>query len=262
MLEQGSAEAAFTKQSDHFDELDRSNKLASHLRERVRKEVLKWHTKPADILELNCGTGIDAIYYASKGHKVFATDASSGMIRKLEEKLNGRASGIQCKLLSYHEVRQLKGLKFDHIVSNFGGLNCTGNLEEVLNQFYDLLHEKGKVTLVIMPKVCPWELIQVFKGKFRTAFRRLRGKTVAKVEGISFECFYYNPSFIIRRMRKDFEIRTLKGLFICVPPEFYTGFVERYPRLYKRLAWLDDRISGYFPFNRCCDHFMITLEKK
>ena len=52
---------AFSKQSEVFDKLDEENLLSAHLRKIFRKEVEK-HTSPgSSILELNCGTGIDAL---------------------------------------------------------------------------------------------------------------------------------------------------------------------------------------------------------
>ena len=152
--------------------------------------------------------------------------------------------------------------KFDHIVSNFGGLNCTDNLKDVLLKLSPLLNAHGKVTLMIMPRVCPWELILMFKGKFKTAFRRFKKNTPAHIEGVNFSCYYYNPGYVITTLKKEFDVVTLKGVCITVPPEFYQGFVERYPKLFSLLKKTDKAICSVFPFNRWCDHYMITLQKK
>jgi hypothetical protein len=48
---------------------------------------------------------------------------------------------------------------------------------------------------------------------------------------------------------------------VFVPPEFYSNFVERYPRLFSLLRKLESAVGAYFPFNRCCDHYLITLQK-
>ena len=52
-----------------------------------RKRVWKWLVpllnesgRSLNILEINCGTGEDAIRLASMGHRVIATDASAAMI--------------------------------------------------------------------------------------------------------------------------------------------------------------------------------------
>ncbi len=267
MLQQDNSEKvseAFSKQSVVFDELDKQNPLSKHLRNIFREEVMS-HLKPgSSILELNCGTGLDAIYFASLGHHVLATDNAPGMIAALQDKVDrlGLTDAVSCQRLNYHDLSRLAPQKFDFIVSNFGGLNCTPDLEDVLNQLAPLLNEGGKVTLVIMPKICPWELAMVLKGKLRTAFRRFKKKTSANVEGVSFDCYYYNPSYVISRVKDTFHVRGLKGIFITVPPEFYQNFVERYPLLYRILSRTDNIIGRVFPFNRCCDHFMITLQKR
>jgi ubiquinone/menaquinone biosynthesis C-methylase UbiE len=46
------------------------------------------------ILEINCGTGEDAIWFSKKGHTISATDASSGMIDVAKQK--SKAAGIPC----------------------------------------------------------------------------------------------------------------------------------------------------------------------
>lgn len=255
---------AFSAQSGIFDRINVENKLTDHLRQLYRTEVDRQARPGSTMLELNCGTGIDTLYFAKQGHHLLATDNAEGMLEQLRSKVGqyNLEDRIAVRRCSFSELHHLGDQKFDHILSNFGGLNCTDDLNGVLQQFKDRLNEGGKVTLVIMPRVTPWELIMMFKGDFKTAFRRFRKHTPARVEGVYFSCYYYNPGYVIRALRKDFRVLTLKGIYITVPPEFYQGFVERYPKLYKLLSAIDKRISHWFPFNRCCDHYMITLEKK
>ncbi len=255
---------AFTAQSPIFDRINVDNKLTDHLREIFRNEVLSQIKQEGSILELNCGTGIDSLYFAHKGHNVLATDNASGMVEQLQEKvkqqqLSGRVAVQKC---SFSALEQLGDKKFDYIISNFGGLNCTSDLNQVLQQFKDHLNDGGKATLVIMPRIAPWELVMAFKGDFKTAFRRFRKHTPAHVEGVHFSVYYYNPSYVIKALKKDFKVLTLKGIYFAVPPEFYERFVERYPRLYKFLRRTESILSRVFPFTYCCDHYMITLQKR
>lgn len=255
---------AFSNQSSIFDKLYRENKLSEYLREQFRSEVLSNLKPNSSILELNCGTGMDAMYFAEQGHSVLATDNAPGMLSKLDEKIKNSSleDKIQTQRCSFHDIHTLNGKTFDHIISNFGGLNCTDNLKDVLLQFKPLLNDHGKITLMIMPKICPWELAMVFKGKFKTAFRRFKKNTPAHIEGVHFYCYYYNPSYVKRVLKGDFKLITLNGIFITVPPEFYQNFVERYPKLFSFLKILDSKICSLFPFTYCCDHYMITLEKQ
>ena len=50
--------------------------------------TLEEFLSPGDnIFELNAGTGIDAVYFAEKGHSVFAIDNAEGMLIELEKKI-------------------------------------------------------------------------------------------------------------------------------------------------------------------------------
>ncbi len=255
---------AFSKQSLIFDELYNSNSLTAYYREIFRHEVDLNIAEKSSILEINCGTGIDALYFAGKGHKILATDLSTGMINELTNKIQDLKLGnnIESKVLSYHELYKLGDTKFDYIVSGFGGLNCTNKLNQVLSQFPSILNDKGKITLAIMPKICPWEILMLFKGKFKTAFRRFRKRTPAHIEGEHFYCYYYNPGYIIETLKKEFKLVSLKGVFITVPPDFIHNFIEKYPKLFLLFSRIDRRICTIFPFTQWCDYYIITLQKK
>ena len=255
---------AFSNQAPVFDEISTQNKLSDYLRVIFRNEVLFQLRPKSYILELNCGTGLDAVFFAKHGHRILATDNAPGMIEQIGRKIieNGFEDQLQAELLSFHNLNQLEGKKFDHIISNFGGLNCTDDLKDVLLQLPDLLNDRGKITLVVMPKLSPWEIIQVFRFKFKTAFRRFGKNSSAQIEGVRFQCYYYSPRYIIKTLKNEFDLITLKGIFITVPPEYYKNFVENYPKLFSLLSKLDNAICRFFPFTYCCDHYLITLQKK
>lgn len=254
---------AFSKQSKVFDTLNEENKISQYLRNIFRQEILK-HAKPKGlILELNCGTGLDAVYFAEQGHTLLATDISKGMLQELEKKikeknLHGRIATL---LSSFHDIDKIQNKKYDHIISNFGGLNCTDNLQDVLLKFSPLLNDDGKITLMIMPKICLWEIIMLFKGNFKIALRRFKNGTPARIENVQFLCYYYNPSYIIRSLGKKYEVLSLRGVCIFAPPEAHNKFAERFPKLFLFLCHLDNVVGKYFPFTYCCDHYLITLKK-
>src|SRR5438105_2569973 len=49
--------------------------------------ILQSYNRPLKILEINCGTGEDALHLAEMGHEIIATDASGVMIEKAQRKL-------------------------------------------------------------------------------------------------------------------------------------------------------------------------------
>lgn len=256
---------AFSKQSFVFDDLYTTNLLSEYMRKKFREELVL-HLKPqSHILELNCGTGMDTLYIAGLGHTILATDNADGMLQHIKAKVEQHQlhDRIQIQKCNFEHLEQLQPQTFDHIYSNFSGLNCTQQLNKVLQSMTPLLNDKGKISIVIMPKICPWELIMLFRGQFKTAFRRFKkGGTDAHIEGTIFKCFYYNPNYVIKALKKDFKVVSLKGMSITVPPPFIEHFVERHPKWFKVLSKLDGIIEKWWPFTVCCDQYMITLEKR
>ncbi|HTN18114.1 MAG TPA: class I SAM-dependent methyltransferase [Chitinophagaceae bacterium] len=266
LLQEENVSLAFSKQSAIFDQIDEENKIILWIRNRVQQEVLGHIQKDAHLLELNCGTGIDALFFVHNGIRVTATDNAPGMLQQLNQKieqqqLQDRIKALRC---SFNELQELgTATQYDYVFSNFGGLNCTPELGKVLQDIDRLLKPGGRFTLVIMPRFCPWEVLLAAKGKFRFAFRRLKkGPVSAKVEGQHFDCYYYSPDFIIRHLGATFDLLSLKSLSLTTPPPFVENFIERFPKTFSRLERWENKWCSKAPFNRWGDHFMITMEKK
>lgn len=261
------AAAAFTRQSALFDDLYLPDTIVQYKRERVRMHVIRYLPPQGSILELNAGTGEDAIYFARKGHRVHATDISSGMQQVLagkvkEARLENRISYEPCSFTELERLRQ-KG-PFDLVFSNLAGLNCTPDLDKVLAAIEHLLKPGAILTLVLLPKFCLWESLLVFKGYFKTAFRRFSGSSgaPAQVEGIRFRCWYYNPSYITRRLDTAFSLLSIEGLCAFVPPSYIRHFPEKHPRLYRFLQRKEDRLKSRWPWRSVGDYYIISMRKK
>jgi ubiquinone/menaquinone biosynthesis C-methylase UbiE len=261
------ASEAFSAQAVIFDDIYAGDTIIKYKRERVRNHVINLLSPGSLILELNSGTGDDALFFAQQGHTVHATDVSAGMQAELKHKvkLSGLENRITAELCSYTQLEQLQNKgPYDHIFSNFAGLNCTNELEKVLVSFDVLLNPGGSVTLVILPKFCLWETLLLFKGKFRTAFRRLFSSNGASahIQGVYFKCWYYNPSFIINRLKDKFNLAGIEGLCTMVPPSYMEGFAEKHPAVYAYLKNKEDKFKGSWPWKYIGDYYIISLKKK
>jgi hypothetical protein len=160
------------------------------------------------------------------------------------------------------ELDKLDNQQFDHVFSNFGGLNCTDKLGEVINSFDKILKPGGTATLVLMPKVCPWELALALKGNFKVAFRRLKkGGTPSHLEGKEFMTYYYSPQTVRRMFGRNYSLVKIEGLGITVPPPYLENFAIKHPRIYKMLSSIEGSISSIPPFRSWADHFVITVRK-
>lgn len=261
------AEKAFSKQSGIFDELYSSNIIIQYKRQRVRDHLQQFLRPTSKILELNAGTGEDAVWFAQQGHTVHATDISKGMQEKLIEKVRQYIleKRITTELCSFTELQDLKNKgPYDLIFSNFAGLNCTGELDKVLHSFSPLLKPNGIVTLVILPEFCLWESLLFFKGKFKTAFRRFfsRKGVKAHIEGEYFTCWYYDPSYVIKNMKRSYEVLSVEGLCTLVPPSYLENFPTKRPSLFNWLKEKEDKWKGKWPWKGIGDYYIISLKKK
>lgn len=256
--------AAFSKQSSHFDEDDSSNPILQLWRQRVYQHVEFFLKSNSKILELNAGTGIDAIYFSKQGHHVHATDISDGMISTLRKKIDqlNLTDKISIQQASFENLNEVNG-KFDCVFSDFGGLNCTDDLRKVTRHFSDLLNPGGFVTFVIMPRMCPWEWLWLLKGKLKNALRRFSSKGAnSHLEGHHFTTCYFSLAEIRNAMGTGFKLLKAESLGCVSPPPSATNFVQAFPNLTRFLNTLDKKLSGKFPFNRWGDHLIVTFQLK
>ena len=258
---------AFTQQSKTFDNLYQDNTIIQYKRQRVWQHIQPLLKPNSYILELNSGTGEDAIWLAKQGHFVHATDLSSGMLEVLKQKvvLAGQQERVTSQMVSFTQLGMLAPCKpYDMVFSNFAGLNCTGDLDKVLQSLSGLVKSGGYVTLVLLPRFCLWEFLLLFKGKFKTACRRLisRNGATAHIDGHYFKCWYYNPSFIIKQLKKDFDLRYLEGLCTIVPPSYIDHFAEKHPVVYQFLKNKEGILKNKWPWKYIGDYYIISFKKR
>src|SRR5574338_1348850 len=247
---------AFTKQSIIYDSYEENNKILAWMRKQVRNAALSFLKKNDTILELNSGTGTDAVFFAKAGFKVLATDLSDGMIEQINRKvkLENLSSDIDVIQLSYTDLDKINNRKFDFIFSNFGGLNCVADLNLVTKYFPSVLKDNGIVCLVIMPPICPWEIIQLLRGKIKFAFRRFkRLEQSANIEEVRFNIYYFSHKKIMRALGLNFKLLKLTSLGVFTPIPQMEVFQNKFHRLLHFLNFLDGITAAYFPFNRIGD---------
>ncbi|WP_296381238.1 class I SAM-dependent methyltransferase [Winogradskyella sp.] len=216
------------------------------------------------ILELNCGTGEDAIRFAKLNHDIFATDISEGMIKVAKTKTNLKNLIFKNQDINTINERTFD-TKFDLIFSNFGGFNCLSKIE--LDLFFKtaakLLNPKGKIVLVIMTKHCLWErLYFTFKGNLKNAKRRKTTESiVANVEGVAIKAWYYNPEEIVSLTASQYATNNIKPIGLAIPPSYLeNSFLAKKPFL-PIFKSIDVIITGSY-WAKYADHFLIELTKK
>jgi ubiquinone/menaquinone biosynthesis C-methylase UbiE len=247
--------------------------LGHCLRERVYELVrtIGPGVSPAGrMLEINCGTGADAIWWAKKGWNVLATDVSTKMIDVAKSKLTAIAleTPPEFKVGSFAELSELPETGFDLIFSNFGGLNCISAQE--IEALSSILHQKlipgGYLVVVVMGRFCLWETLYFLcKGKLRSAFRRWnRRSQLAALDGNTVvPTWYYSPGLLERRMQTaaTWQKNALKPVGWWLPPSYLHPFFAKKPRLLRCLAFLERHCSPDF-FASSADHYLLCLRRR
>lgn len=254
-------QAAFSRQAPVFDALDEAP-LIQWVRTRVRDEALRWIKPGERMLEINCGTGIDSLWFAERGMHVIATDDAPGMLAELQRKAKARPElPLDVQRCSFLQLDQLAIDPADMVFSNFGGINCTERLSDVLNGIDHRLKAGGIAVLVIMPRWSPWELIELFRGNFKHAFRRFnRNGTDAWIEGVRFRCWYHSVGDV-RRALPTYELLSCTALSFFVPPPHLGPFAKRHPRMMRLLERLEALTCRWPWIRKQGDHTLVVLRK-
>jgi SAM-dependent methyltransferase len=235
------------------------------MRNKVYAHVQRFIPGGARVLELNAGTGTDAVELARRGYSIHATDVAHGMLARVHDKVRDfdLAGRITVQACSFTELEMIEGAPYDAVFSDLGGLNCIPDLTPVIRQLPHVLKPGGLVTWVLMPPVCLWEMAEVFRGHPRLAFRRLSKKgTRAHLEGLHFNVYYFTPGQVLDWFGPDYDCLAIEGLSVITPTAESKNFAKRFPRLYRTLAWLDDRLARQAPWRGWGDFFMITLRHR
>jgi ubiquinone/menaquinone biosynthesis C-methylase UbiE len=253
---------AFSRTAEKYDSFAEDHPHLTRMRNKVYSHVMRYVPSGARILELNAGTGTDAVQLAQRGYLIHATDIASGMLNRLQDKVNtlGLRDRITLEERSFLSLQDVQGKPFDAIFSDLGGLNCVPDLTPVIQQLPMILKPGGLVTWVLMPHICLWEMAEVFRGNFSLAFRRFsRGSVRASLEGLSFDVYYFSPRQVIQWFGKDFELVALEGLSVITPTAESKNFARWHPHLYRLLSRLDDRLSSYWPWYGWGDFYILTM---
>ncbi len=256
----------FDVHAENYDQDFTNSIIGKAQRDRVfhfinKQQILK---NKLQILEINCGTGYDANYFSKNGHSVLATDISYEMIQVAKQKY--KDSNIEFKQLDIKDIStESFTQKFDLIFSNFGGLNCLSpqELKSFLNISDSLLKSKGKMALVIMPKLCIWERFYfILKGEIRKAKRRNTNKSVlANVEGVKVPTWYYNPKEVVSLASNQYKTIAIKPIGLKIPPSYLEPFFKNIKGFLKMLIWAEELFSNRF-WAKYSDHYLIIFEKK
>lgn len=257
---------AFDSVAADYDGPKGNNALIQRMRETVWHTLTEACTPGARLLDLGCGTGIDAIELARRGYAVQATDWSPQMVERTRER--AAAASLSDRVTTAHlglqELDRLQGEQFDGIYSNFGPLNCAPDLQAVARSCAALLRPGGKLVFSVIGRVCPWEFgYYMLRGRpARAKVRGTRGIVPVHMNKHTIWAFYYTPREFYRAFAADFALSSYQALSLFLPPPYLIALYERARPLCNALGWLDDRLGGLPLLRDMGDHFLIVMTKR
>ncbi len=235
-------------------------------RERVYKIVKSNFEKHSglNILELNCGTGIDALWMADFGHYVTATDASAKMI-DFANKKNKRGSNVTFIQMYFNQINaSLFESKFDVVFSNFAGLNCASKqeLEQLNNELKHMLNDDGRLYLIMLGKYSWLEKFFFFiKGDKLKMNRRLRMDEAQLAPNISVKTWCYS-SKEIAQIFTHFNVVNLKPIGLFIPPSYLESLLKKNILFLPIIKFLEKTLGGFSFLSNYGDHIFLELKLK
>ncbi len=222
--------------------------------------------KGFEMLELNCGSGDDAVLFEEGGLNIVATDISQEMLKVTEKKaeqysMQNKISSHFLDLESFNE--NLFDKKFDLIFSNFGGINSISpaSLKTLFNKLPQLLNPGGRFVGVVMPRFCAWETIFfMLRCQFGKAFRRMRSREPQGENASNTRMWYYHPSQLTALARENFRLVNLRPVGVALPPAYLERFFTVKRRWLLRLNRIEKRFSKTSLFSGVADNYIIDLE--
>ena len=246
---------------DHF-----TRSLIGKAQRQAVWEEMDCHFRPGQrILEINCGTGVDAEHLASRGVRVVACDSSPGMIAVARRNMAAWSHLIDLHVLPTERIGQLAGEPpFDGVLSNFAGLNCVEDLASVARDLARLVRRGGKAVLCVFGRRCLWEILWfIIQARTKRAFRRVsdQGVTASLAPGHSVVVRYPSLRFLRQQFAPHFRLRNWKGVGIAVPPSYLEHLALRHSRLLRGAERLDRLLGRYYGFRALADHVVLVLER-
>jgi ubiquinone/menaquinone biosynthesis C-methylase UbiE len=201
------------------------------------------------VLDLGCGTGIDACHLMARGVEVHAIDSAPEMVKIARS----RRIAAQCCRIEDFEA---EANSFDGVLSNFGALNCIASLSRLTDTLTRAVRPGAYLALCFLGRICAWEIAYyTAHGSPKKAFRRIPGRASSS---LGVPIVYPSRRTIESTFRPNFRLLHRYGIGLCVPPSYVSG-----PTAWEleRLESIDGKLAHRPLLRALCDHSLYVFRK-
>jgi SAM-dependent methyltransferase len=221
--------------------------------------------RPGDhILDVSCGTGLDAVFLARAGMRVTGIDISPEMIAQLRARVaqENLDTLIEAQVLDLANLVQLPTGEFDGIVSAFAGLSTSPDLTKFAGNAARLLKPNGRMLIHMLNRFSLWEWLALIAHRRWGDARRLgseRRRTFT-IGGLAVEHRLYYPLDAYQQFfANEFQIHRAYALGVLRPPHTMRAVPERGVRA---LEAIDERFGAHRPWLNRGRFFVLELLKR
>ncbi len=234
----------------------------------VWRELGKAFRSGDHILEIGCGTGVDACFLAKRNIRVLACDPSSQMIdvaaRRIQQ--SGLQELVHPLVLRAEDIAHLPADEtFNGAFSNFGALNCVDDLKGLARALATRLKPGATVVLCWMGPHCMWEILwYVAQGDRDRAFRRFTRESVSAriADGAFVQVHYPSVRSLARAFAPEFRLKSVRGIGVVVPPSYLEPWARRHPHLLQLCTRFDSWLGACPGIRSLGDHVLVHLQRE
>ncbi len=267
MLSQSQLEIAkfYDAVAEQYDSIFGKNDIGHYVRQFTVKQYLMTFSPGQNILELNCGTGADALILAQQKISITGFDLSPRMIAIAKKKiLSAKLDNfIDVRVLAIEDIDILSGKVYDGALSNFDGLNTFRTFHHLSEKLANLL-KPGAVFFATL--LNSWSIQKIMGAikqlHFVRAFSRLSKKGETPHTGFSYHIYYHSPFSFYFQFRNHFSLEKIFSFGFLVPPYGHDNASSFIKNNIPRLIKVEQKIAGILPFNLIGDHFLIEMKRR
>ena len=261
-LSQTPPTAMFDRLADSYDRVFTDSLIGNAQRKQVWDVMDREFSPGQRILEINCGTGVDALHLAQRGVHVTACDSSQRMVEVCRERISkvSLQGSSTFRVLATESIGELRDERlFDGALSNFAGVNCVPDLAPVARQLATLLRPGAKALICIFGRFCVWEVIwYAAQVEFGKAFRRLQNGVVCTSLG---HIRYHTIHEVKKNFAPHFRLLGLRGIGLTVPPSYLEARVRTFPSALQLAAEVDSWVGDLPVLRGFGDHILLRFER-
>jgi SAM-dependent methyltransferase len=259
---------AFDSASDEYDFTIRQNFINVWIRNRSIKELMSIIRPNDTLLEVGCGTGVEAIEISRQVRGIVATDISSKMLSILDRKIMVRnlTGKIEPVRLGAWEIRgagkYLPKGKVRVAYSFNGALNCEPRIREFPAELWKIMEPGGLFLCSIRNTFCLSESItHAAVLQLDRMAPRKKQPVMVSVGGVDIPSYYYAPGGFAKLFEPYFKSRKMIGLPGLMPPAYLSSFYVKLRRALFFLESAERAFASHYPVNRLGDQTLILFER-